>query len=121
VLEGSKPMIGKLFAFYVFVVTALCSLGPEGHATTVATPVAQHAIETAGNGVIEYISKSKGWKKSQYKVLYSRTENSNLVFYVDFLADHGRFERTGVLDGGESVEVYFDPVSKKVVKELHFQ
>jgi hypothetical protein len=69
-------------------------------------------------GVIrQYITEHKRWKPTDYRIEEDRHEGRYVVYTVLYLAD-AKMLYPG---GGESIEVYYDPRRRKIVKELGFQ
>jgi len=66
--------------------------------------------------VVEYVSRTKGWKRGDYRIERrgQSTDGSNDVFAVVYLAD----ERSTHPGTGKSVEVYVDCTSRAITKEL---
>jgi hypothetical protein len=71
----------------------------------------------AAAAVDDYIVKSKHWERGSYQVTFNRKEGTMLVFWVL----HSEDRATKVPGTGMSVEVYVDPASNSVLKELAFQ
>lgn len=65
----------------------------------------------------DYISKTRGWSISEYRI-EERSRNSDVItFAIVFLSDAKR--PVGV--GGKSFELHYDPSKRSVVKELAYQ
>ncbi|WP_116811994.1 hypothetical protein [Steroidobacter cummioxidans] len=80
-------------------------------------PGSDPVTQRAAAAVQEYIVKSKHWEKNRFEVPFNRKEGTALVFWVLYADD----DASTAPGGGESLVVYFDPVSNRVVKELGFQ
>lgn len=74
-------------------------------------------VQKAVAEVDKYIANSKRWEKGTYEVTFNRKEGMTLVFWAVHLED----KSSEVPGAGKSVEVYFDPVRNRVIKELAFQ
>ena len=67
--------------------------------------------------VHKYVAAHQGWKTSDYTVKEDHKEEGFTVYLVFYLPD----KKMGYPGGGESFLAYYDPVTRSVVKEMHFQ
>ena len=68
--------------------------------------------------VKSYISKNKGWKASLYTIEYKRKEGGMDVYWVVHVDD---LKTEVPSNPSKSIELYLDPVSLDIVKEMAFQ
>ncbi len=67
--------------------------------------------------VHDYVSKSRSWNRSDYRVEEKGREGNLIVYWIVHLDD----ERAPVPGGGKSLAVRYDSRKRQVVKELAFQ
>jgi hypothetical protein len=113
-----RPLSSVVLSALLTILSAMlgaCDLEPKSKAQ-VSSPV-DPVTQRAAGLVEDYIIKSKHWDKDSFEVTFRRSENSHLVFSVLHVDDDAQL----AVGGGKSVEVYFDPVGERVIKELGFQ
>jgi hypothetical protein len=67
--------------------------------------------------VHKYVAEHKGWKASDYTISEDHKEEGFTTYLVFYLPD----KKMGYPGGGQSFLAYYDPVTRKVVKEMRFQ
>jgi hypothetical protein len=67
----------------------------------------------------KYVSRTKNWKPSVYRIEDKGREGPYAVYWVIYLPE-GRRSKL-VAGGGESFAVYYDRRRHAVVREMHFQ
>jgi hypothetical protein len=74
--------------------------------------------ESAGmdGAVVQYISRTKGWHRRDYRIEArgGSSDGRNAIFAVIHVDD----ERCTAPGAGKSVELYLDPVTRQITKEL---
>lgn len=74
--------------------------------------------------VQEYVATRKGWRASDYRIEGHGHKNGLVVYFIIYLPEERSApgERKALIaGGGRSFAVYYDPVKRRVVKEMHFQ
>ncbi len=101
----------------LFVLTLLCacSLGPVPQEPVMTAQ--DQVVRDAAAEVDKYIADAKHWKKATYEIILNRMEGVMLVFW----AVHSEDKLSKTPGAGKSVEIYFDAINNRVVKELAFQ
>ena len=67
----------------------------------------------------QYVSRTKHWKPSSYRIENKGREGAHVVYWIIYLPEQKR--STLVAGGGESFAVYYDPRQHTVIREMHFQ
>ncbi len=75
------------------------------------------SMERYIRNVESYVLETKGWRSDDFEIQFNRDENGSLVFWVVHVHD----KDAEALGGGQSVEVFVEEDSGKVLKELAFQ
>jgi hypothetical protein len=77
------------------------------------------AAESATPVIRQYVTKTRHWLPSAYRIERKEKEDRYIIYYVIALVDeHQRTPQTGT---GQSFAVYYDPHSQQIVREMHFQ
>lgn len=67
--------------------------------------------------ISRYVSARKGWSPNQYRIEVAERGRVVTMYMVVYLED----EKKAIPGGGESFEVVYDRVRKRVVRELGLQ
>jgi hypothetical protein len=96
---------------------AACSAGGCPNSGEVHLMSTENSSQDEITIIRQYVATQKGWNPSDYKVERIRQENHYIVYMVTYLPD------ATILypGGGKSFEAYYDPATRKVVKEMRFQ
>lgn len=65
----------------------------------------------------QYVSTQKGWNPSQCRIELGEHRRAVTMYVVVYLED----EKRAIPGGGESFEVEYDPVQKRVLREIGLQ
>jgi hypothetical protein len=81
--------------------------------------VCSFAAESAIPVIRQYVTKTRHWRASAYRIERKEQEGRYIIYYVIALSDeHPRRPETGA---GQSFAVYYDPRDQQIVREMHFQ
>ncbi len=117
----------KTIIFFLTVILSLvgCTDKKEVQKMSSTTTAATTPTPEDSAVITEYVAKIKSWAPAEYRIEENRRENGDVVYSVIYLADEKRSyageKKPLELGGGKSIEVYYDPVRHKVLKEMHFQ
>jgi hypothetical protein len=67
----------------------------------------------------QYVTKTRHWQSSAYRIERKDQEGRYIIYYVVAIADEHR--HTLETGAGQSFAVYYDPRAQRIVREMHFQ
>lgn len=77
------------------------------------------AGESAIPVIRQYVTTTRHWQPSAYRIERKEQEGHYVIFYVIALADE--FPLKPETGAGQSFAVYYDPRAQQIVREMHFQ
>ena len=77
------------------------------------------AGESAIPVIRQYVTKTRHWQPSAYRIERKEQEGRYIIYYVIAAADE--HQRIPVAGAGQSFAVYYDPHAQRIVREMHFQ
>ena len=77
------------------------------------------AADSAIPVIRQYVTKTKHWQPSAYRIERKEQEGRYIIYDVVALADEHPLKP--VTGAGQSFAVFYDPHSQQIVREMHFQ
>ena len=107
------------FAVYVATCALLMGCAPNNNVHM------NQSESEAAKAIREYVSEHKHWSTDTYRIERQPDFQNYHVYDVINVEDEKRHYEHGVevfeSGAGKSFAVYYDPVKKQIVREMHFQ